>query len=372
VSVALRGNLKDFGIAEVFQLVGQQGKTGVLEVTGDDERVQLRFDGGRIVSAAPVGEHPHAALGDLLVRCGLVTTEQREAAERERIASGDPLPRVLFRQGVLTVPEIEEMDDLLTRETIFRLLRWQGGSFHFDAQPVEHEREAGSLLGAEQILMDGLRMVDEHRSFAAQVPGEETIFQRVAPFERYRERATGEPTRRLATCERVYLLVDGRLPVRRVVDLSRLGTFEATRILAGLVRAGVIARLTPEQLERARRRRRIVPPPVSPLERALAQGLPFALAGLLLALALWNARPAAPAEPAPARAPLAAAREAFALRQLRNALDAQHHRAGVWPRELSGLADGGLLPPGALTPGDGGSYYYASDARGAVVLAPER
>ena len=28
VAVALRGNLKDFGIADVFQLIGQQRKTG--------------------------------------------------------------------------------------------------------------------------------------------------------------------------------------------------------------------------------------------------------------------------------------------------------------------------------------------------------
>ena len=31
MAVALRGNLQDFGIAEVFQLIGQQRKTGTLE-----------------------------------------------------------------------------------------------------------------------------------------------------------------------------------------------------------------------------------------------------------------------------------------------------------------------------------------------------
>ena len=35
-------------------------------------------------------------------------------------------------------------------------------------------------------------------------------------------------------------LIDGRLSVRRVIDLSRLGTFEATRALAELRQAGVI------------------------------------------------------------------------------------------------------------------------------------
>ncbi len=31
MAVALRGNLQDFGIAEVFQLIGQQRKTGMLK-----------------------------------------------------------------------------------------------------------------------------------------------------------------------------------------------------------------------------------------------------------------------------------------------------------------------------------------------------
>jgi hypothetical protein len=30
VSVGLSGNLQDFGLADVFQLIGQQRKTGVL------------------------------------------------------------------------------------------------------------------------------------------------------------------------------------------------------------------------------------------------------------------------------------------------------------------------------------------------------
>jgi hypothetical protein len=33
VSVGLSGNLRDFGIADVFQLIGQQRKTGVLDLT---------------------------------------------------------------------------------------------------------------------------------------------------------------------------------------------------------------------------------------------------------------------------------------------------------------------------------------------------
>ena len=79
MSVALRGNLRDFGIADIFQLIGQQRKTGVLELTSDTgEGVQVRFDRGNVVSAAPVTQRAEQALGEMLVRCGRLTQSQLE------------------------------------------------------------------------------------------------------------------------------------------------------------------------------------------------------------------------------------------------------------------------------------------------------
>ncbi|MFP6607070.1 MAG: DUF4388 domain-containing protein, partial [Myxococcota bacterium] len=46
MSVALRGNLQDFGIAEIFQLIGQQRKTGILDVSHGGDTLRLAFDTG--------------------------------------------------------------------------------------------------------------------------------------------------------------------------------------------------------------------------------------------------------------------------------------------------------------------------------------
>ena len=92
MSVALRGNLEDFGIADVFQLVGQQRKTGILEFTGTDgRRVQLRFDRGAVVSAAPADSRAHGSLGEMFVRCGFLTRDQVDALHAECEPSGQSL-----------------------------------------------------------------------------------------------------------------------------------------------------------------------------------------------------------------------------------------------------------------------------------------
>jgi len=112
VSVALHGNLRDFGISEVFQLIGQQRKTGVLEIAGPGERVELHFDSGAIVVAAPVGPHPDAALGDLLVRTGLLTRERLAELEREREHSLQALRRLLVATSELSAGQLDEVEEL--------------------------------------------------------------------------------------------------------------------------------------------------------------------------------------------------------------------------------------------------------------------
>lgn len=372
MSVALRGNLEDFGIADVFQLVGQQRKTGVLEFSGRGERVQLFFDRGAVVTAAPAGAQPHAALAQMLVRCGRLTRERVAVLHKECETSAQSFPKLIVARGWLTAGELEEVEDLLTRETIFSILRWSGGSFDFRAQEVRHERPFEQLLGAEQILMDGLRMVDEWQSFAEQVPSEDLVFQRVAGFDEYSRRVGGNARGPVASAERVFELVDGRLAVRRIVDLSMLGTFDAVRCLAELRRAEVIAPVGRAAARKARRRAQPVRWGRAQARRVAASVFVLGLLGLV---AFVSQR--APASPAGAtsfavpRDGLEGARRAWAALRVRHALESFRFARGHWPADLSEL---GARPGSetALARPQGRPYYYARREEGPVILAPER
>ncbi|HEY8154059.1 MAG TPA: DUF4388 domain-containing protein [Myxococcota bacterium] len=369
MSVGLHGNLGDFGIAEVFQLIGQQRKTGVLELSREDESVQFLFDRGAVVSAAPVGARPHAALGEMLVRCGQLTRDRVDELYQECDAGAQVLPRLAVAREWISQAEISEIEDLLTRETFFSVLRWADGSFRFGAREVEHPRRFGDLLGAEQILMDGLRMMDEWQSFSELVPSEDLVFRRSGGFEAFlgRQQEAAGPQQEQA--ERVFALVDGRLAVRRIIDLSRLGTFDATRSLAALTAAGAI-----EPVAGTGAPRRRAAPRSPAFSRAQLRGwigglLPLSLL-LLVAFASMNRiQPAASEGFAIRRDALATARAAYAARRVRHALEDHRMTAGSYPRDLAELR---ALPEDALASPGGATYYYAPRDAGAVLLAPER
>ena len=369
MSVGLHGNLVDFGIAEVFQLIGQQRKTGVLELSRGEESVQILFDRGGVVSAAPVGDRPHQSLGEMIARCGLLTRERVDELHRECEAGALVLPRLAVAREWIAQSDVSEIEDLLTRETIFSVLRWTDGSFRFGARDVEHPRRFGDLLGAEQILMDGLRMMDEWQSFSDLVTSEDLVFRRSGDVEAYlSDRAAASGMQRIQA-ERVFALVDGRLAVRRIIDLSRLGTFDATRILAGLVAAGAI-----EPVDEAGAVLRQAAPRISGLSRGQVRGwlgglLPLSLL-LLVAFASMNRILPAPSNGFEIRRDaFAAARAAYAARRVRHALEDHRMVAGRHPRDLAELR---ALPPGALASPSDGPYYYAPRDAGAVLLAPER
>jgi hypothetical protein len=364
MAVALHGNLRDFGIGEVFQLIGQQQKTGVLDVTGDSVRVRIAFDRGAVVWGEPVGPYERAALGDLLVRSGLVSPERMLEVERG-VQDGDgDLVELVLRRGEIGEEQLHEAVGLLTQNTMFELLRWTQGSFHFSAQPVAGEGDTGRGTPAEQILMDGLRMVDEWRTFDADARELGTVWRRSEAFDLFRERATSDSPARIAQAQRVFALVDGRMTARSVVDLARLGEFEGVYWLSRLRQAGVIEPLMRESARALRRPRlRFM---AAPLE-SLRVAAPFALAALAV-LALVFQR-GSEREVSPEAAALArSAQASFERALVRNAVEAYRFQHGKWPADL---AEAMRALPTAMAVENAGAYYFATRGDDFVVLLPE-
>ena len=129
MSAALKGNLDDFGVAEIFQLIGHQRKTGILEVNGPKNHVRMAFDRGSLAWAEPVSGAEYAALGGWLVRCGLIAKDFLHEKLRESRASARSLPDLLVAGGFVDDEDIEAISELMTRETLFEVMRLAGRSF---------------------------------------------------------------------------------------------------------------------------------------------------------------------------------------------------------------------------------------------------
>src|SRR5688500_8645830 len=78
--MALKGTLKDFGIADILQLIGQQQKTGMLHLTTKEQEVHVGFKDGNIVKAETTTRNKKDLIGNMLVRAEIISEQQLMSA----------------------------------------------------------------------------------------------------------------------------------------------------------------------------------------------------------------------------------------------------------------------------------------------------
>jgi hypothetical protein len=335
--MSLQGVLRDFGVADIFQLIGQQRKSGILTVESRDREIRVFFREGQVVRARPHEDRADAALGELLLRTGALSESALAEAWRTQHETLEALPGVLGEGEFLPKPDLERVARLVTDEALFELFGWEQGRFAF--APDAFGEECGDrLVSAEMVLLDELRMRDEWPAVQRALPDLSVVLTRSCDVEVFRkrrdevERTSGVPGAQL---ERLFLLVNGRLTARRAIDLSHLGTFEGARGLAALVERGLLV-----GQRGSARRARAEPRPshrvagLSPLWLALASG---AAAALLLAPA-----PREGSFPVP-MPPLGELRDRSELDRIRTALEAHRWAHGRYPERLEQLAPTALL-----------------------------
>jgi Domain of unknown function (DUF4388)/Type II secretion system (T2SS), protein G len=397
--VALKGTLKDFGIAEILQLIGQQAKSGVLHLESRDDVIHIAMAEGSVVRAESAGRKAREKLGTLLVRAELITQAQLDQALDLQKRTLRRLGDILVELEYVTVAQLREMTALQTTETVYKLFHWKSGTYAFEPGDVEWDPETVTPVRAESVLMEGFRQVDEWPLVRKRISSPDMTFERLRAPEPERARkgsidqdvdrafdAFGEGPGRdhdgdsdqadlaLGRGERrvFELALPGRT-VDQIVDLSRLGEFETSKALQNLVNLGYLRAVAPARSRGGavgayardlRYRTRIW------LVRGAATG---AIAVALAGMVLWvDQRGSAMGDGAGGIAmrdnvaPRFLAR--YQLARLRGALDVYRVEKGQYPERLEELVAVGLVSPRDLRHPWNQPYHYRRRPEGGFVL----
>lgn len=251
--MALKGTLKDFGIADILQLIGQQTKTGTLHLKQKEQEVHIAFKDGSIVRAESATRNKKDLIGAMLVRAELISEAQLDFALETQKRTLQRLGDVLTAQGSVTAEKFKQMVQLQATETLYRLFHWHAGSYEFEAGDVEPDPVLQPLR-AESVLMEGFRMVDEWPVVKKKITSYGMSFQKLKElpppplqqdaFDDALEDAFAEEKKQVSKGEfqsvgeierRVYGLATTGRTVRKLVDLSVAGEFETCKALCNLV-----------------------------------------------------------------------------------------------------------------------------------------
>lgn len=355
--MSLQGVLADFGVADIFQLIAQQRKTGVLTIENAERALEVHFREGAVLRARPAESRPDGALAEFLLRTGAISEPDLVEAQRRQEETLESLPHVLLEVGSIASNELDQVIRLVSHETIFELFLWDEGAFRF--APRELASEPGDEpVGAEMVLLDALRMRDEWMQICLRLPDLSATVMPVADAEQFQAKRA----RAAAACglsddevERLFNLANRRSSARRVIDLSHLGTFLGAKGLAELARQGLV------RFDAAQRR--IVLPRVGrlpgvPTRQRWAGFAALGLAGLVAALLLLLEPAPASDFPVPTDA-LQRAQAGAELDRVRVALDSHRWAHAAYPESLRQLKG----TPG-LAPDLADRYLYARTPAG--------
>ncbi len=332
--MALRGSIKEFGLADILQLIYFQKKTGVLEVEGLLDTVKIYFHEGNIVSTRSAKRPEENRIGNILVKRGILTEEELKEAFEEQTQSGTRLGSVLIQKGL--VPK-EVLVDIITKQItdqIVQIFTWKAGTYEFTPQGVPADRELGISLDTQHMLMEGLRVVDEWSVIEGTLTID-SVFRKT-------EKALTDVEIELTDDEIDVLdLVDGESDVSTIIELSGKDDFVVSKALVSLLDKGMI-----EPVEMAEKVVAERPPKRTTIARLTTYLIPAALSlGLLVSTV-----PAA----VKGLSTLKRLKASKRLEQLRLSVEAHRIKTGSYPEVF----------PWRVTDPWGNPYVYLTDADG--------
>lgn len=238
--IALAGEISAAGgLADIIAFIHQNRWTGTLHCVLETSHRRVEFAEGEVTAAS--SNLPGDRLGELLYDYGRISRADLDAALAET-GPEHRIGQVLTQRGLVTPAELFAFIRKQTQEVFCAVLRLRQGSYCFERRPLDHNVTFSSLetLSTTELLLDGIRRIDEMRYFREKIPSSDSILARRVPHPELA--GLSEELRR------TLIAVDGRSSVLEIARMTQLGEFEATRALYSLLESGFIEVARPKSI----------------------------------------------------------------------------------------------------------------------------
>lgn len=231
----LQGNLQEFSLPNIFQLVKMSAKSGALTIRRDGESGKVFFHDGVITYA--YSQPQLLPLGERLVKAGSITAAQlKEALAAQKKSGGSRLGGILLQQGSIDRETLEHAVREQIQDTAFTFFSWADGQFEFAAEDTPPGEDVLVEMNVETVIMEGCRRIDEW----------ELIFEQLGSLERVPHLAYGdhvdEEGSLTFTAEewRVVVHIDGRADINTILRDCGLDRFHGAKVIYSLYSSGLI------------------------------------------------------------------------------------------------------------------------------------
>jgi Domain of unknown function (DUF4388) len=234
--MALRGNLRDFTVTQLLNLINLASKTGTLVVDGTSEQAYISFREGKLAYAR-IGQED-GSLASILHKANKINANQyRAIADRAGQMTDKELGLLLINAGYVSQEDILLNLQGYFTEVVRRLFTWVEGIFRFENEMLPPEDRINVRLDLENIIIEGSRQLRELEQLQDEIPSLDMALK-------FTERPLTNVN--LSVEEwKVVKFVDPKNTMRQIASTNKLSEIDIRRIVYGLLQAGLVELVRP-------------------------------------------------------------------------------------------------------------------------------
>lgn len=232
--MALSGNLRDFTITQLLNLINLANKTGTLIVEGPSETAEVSFRDGKLAYAQI--DQEDSSLASVLHKAKKLSSGQYKSIQQGAAHISDKeLGLLLINAGYLSQEDILTNLQLHFTDIIQHLFTWVEGFFHFDNDSLPPDNRISIRLDLENLIIEGSRQMREWEQLQDEIPSLDMALK-----------FTDRPGTNLRNVNlsveewRVVSYINPRNTIRQIASATKMNDLEIRRIVYGLLQAGLV------------------------------------------------------------------------------------------------------------------------------------
>lgn len=184
--MALQGELEDFELTDILQLIHLCKKNGALEIETEGNRGEIYFENGKVIYAKTI--------------------------------------------------------DMVNEDAIHYILRWTKGKFMFTLERRAPERKMDVPI--QNLILDAAKQIDEWKRLEKLIPSVEMIVDIVEDPDVSTEEINLSPDE-----WKILSLITGERSIREIAHLAKFTEFNAAKVFYGLISSGLVKLKKPQKKE---------------------------------------------------------------------------------------------------------------------------
>jgi hypothetical protein len=232
--MALKGNLRDFTITQLLNLINLARKTGTLVIEGPNDTAFVSFKEGKL-AYSQLGQLDNG-LASILYRAKKLTKAQHKIIKARAAHMSDKELGLLL----INANYISQEDILASLQTEFvgilhRLFTWVEGLFRFETDVLPPDDKITLKISLENVIIEGSRQLREWEQLQDEIPSLDIALK-------FSDRpGTNLKNINLNVEEwRVVSYINPKNSIRQIANTTKMSDLVIRRIVYGLLQAGVV------------------------------------------------------------------------------------------------------------------------------------